>query len=252
MGEAPHRSDGQRRRALAVALTQVRGRIDDAAHAAGRNPAEVTLIAVTKGFPSSDIEHLQAVGVRDVGENRDQEARVKVAECADLAASGLTWHMIGQVQRRKAASVARWADVVQSVDRIALADALALAREPTGAPLDVLIQVDVEARTPTGATAVSAGARGGVATADVAALADRICQHGTLRLRGVMAVLPLGEEPVRALAAVAVVSSQVRTIVPAASWISAGMSGDFEQAVAMGATHVRIGSALLGQRGPLR
>lgn len=237
----------------------VRRRIDAAACAAGRTPADVTMIAVTKGFPASDITHLRALGVRDIGENRDQEARAKAAELshseppAHWQPRGITWHMIGQVQRRKAASIAHWADVVHSVDRSALADALAVAREPIGAPLDVLIQVDLDTRVPRSADdSRSPGARGGAAMADVAVLAERICQHGTLRLRGVMAILPLGEDPVRGLSTVVEVSSQVRTIMPTATWISAGMSGDCEQAVRMGATHVRIGSALLGERGPLR
>jgi len=205
----------------------------------------VRLIAVTKTYPTEDVLHLAALGVGDVGENRDQEAAPKAAAAA-AAGADLTWHFIGQLQRNKARSVARYAAWVHSVDRPELADALSRARAATdAAPLDVLVQVSLDGQVH----------RGGVVPADVPALADRIAAAPALRLAGVMAVAPLdaaGDELVRAFAALARTSEAIRRIYPDAIAISAGMSGDLELAVAHGATHVRIGSALLGTRPKLR
>jgi PLP dependent protein len=204
----------------------------------------VTLIAVTKTYPASDVLHLAALGVGDIGENRDQEAAPKAAEVA-AAGAGVSWHYIGQLQRNKCRSVASYADVVHSVDRLPLVAALARARADLGIPpLAVLVQVSLDRRTD----------RGGASLADFEAIADAVARAPSLRLAGVMAVAPLGiagAELAAAFAALAAVSAQVRSTYPEATVVSAGMSGDFELAISYGATHVRVGSALLGPRPPL-
>ena len=247
-------SDGaiadRRRVELAGRLAEVRARLAAAATSAGRRPGEVTLVAVTKTYPASDVKLLAALGVTDVGENRDQEAAAKAAQItADPAVPPLRWHFIGQLQRNKCRSVAGYADLVQSVDRVSLARALAAAagrlRER---PLDVLIQVNLDGGT----------GRGGVSpdSADpehgLWPVVEAVLAQSDLRLAGVMAVAPLGQPAEPAFARLADVSHQVRAVASGASIISAGMSGDLEAAVAAGATHVRVGSALLGNRPTLR
>ncbi|MFI5957157.1 YggS family pyridoxal phosphate-dependent enzyme [Cryptosporangium sp. NPDC051539] len=227
-----------RRAELAEGLADVRGRIAAACAGAGRAPGDVTLIAVTKTWPASDVAALVLLGVRDVAENKDQEARAKHAELPDL---DVRWHFVGQLQRNKARSVVRYADVVHSVDRPELASALGTASEKVrDRPLDVLLQVDLGDG--------EAAGRGGVAPSGVAALADAVADTPALRLAGVMAVAPLGGEPDRAFTRLAELSAELRATHPGSTWISAGMSGDLESAVRHGATHVRVGSALLGKR----
>jgi pyridoxal phosphate enzyme (YggS family) len=225
-----------RREELAANLAAVERRLSAACAAAGRGRGEVTLVAVTKTFPASDVRLLGELGVTDVAENRDQEARAKAAE----GGPGLRWHFVGQLQRNKCRSVARYADVVHSVDRPELVGALARAAQHRAAPLDVLIQVDLDPEP--------AGTRGGVRPDRVTVLADLVAAESTLRLRGVMAVAPLGGDPGAAFAHLSALSGTLRASYPGAVWISAGMSGDLESAIRHGATHVRVGSALLGSR----
>jgi pyridoxal phosphate enzyme (YggS family) len=231
-----------RREAVTASLAAVRGRIEDACARSGRSPDEVTLTVVTKFFPASDVRLLAGLGVRHVGENRHQEAEAKAAECADL---DLAWHFIGGLQSNKAAAVASYAAVVESVDRPKLLRGLATGALRRGSDLDVLVQVDLD---PDGGGADRAGAAPG----DVVALAERVLGTQGLRLRGVMAVAPLGADPVPAFAKLRDLAEQVRRVEPSATWVSAGMSGDLEAAVESGATHVRIGSAVLGGRPPGR
>ena len=222
-------------------LALVRARIDDARARAGRVDA-VELVVVTKTFPSSDVDILADLGVTDVGENRDQEARAKRADCG-AAAQGLRWHMIGQMQRNKAASVARWADIVESVDRPELAAALSRAAGREGRVLAVLMQVDLDPSPRPD--------RGGVSPADAEALADVIGGLPALSLRGVMGVAPHPPEPGGPRASFArlrEISERVRRSHAGADAISAGMSGDLEEAIMEGATQVRIGGAVLGHR----
>jgi len=229
-----------RRAELDANLGAVRERIAAAARAAGRTPGDVTLIAVTKTFPASDVALLAALGVADVGENRAQEAAAKHAEVGGPP----RWHFVGTLQRNKAALVASFADVVHSVDRAELVAALdhaAASLDRTAAPLDVLVQVSLD----------DSPGRGGARLDDVGALADRVAASPHLRLRGVMAVAPLDADPAAAFGKLADKAAQIRSDHPGATWISAGMSGDLEAAIAAGATHVRIGTALLGRRGPL-
>ncbi|TMM39670.1 MAG: YggS family pyridoxal phosphate-dependent enzyme [Actinobacteria bacterium] len=240
-----------RRTDLATRLARVRTRIADACAAAGRDRAEVTLVAVTKTYPASDVLHLAGLGVRDIGENRDQEAAPKAAEVA-AAGSEVRWHFVGQLQRNKARSVVGYASLVHSVDGVRLATALGRAaaryREQ---PLDVLVQVSLDG-DPARGGAVPEGLADPPPDRQLAAVAEAVAGTPALRLRGVMAVPPLDWAPERAFERLAAVASTLRDKYPTAQLISAGMSADLEQAVAFGATHVRIGSALLGNRPPLR
>jgi PLP dependent protein len=227
-----------RRSELAENLSRVRASIDQACVHAGRDPQEVTLIAVTKTFPAADVRHLAELGVRNVGENRDQEASAKQRECADL---DLTWHFIGQLQRNKARSVAAYADVVHSVDRLSLAQALSSAAAGQGRTLDILIQVSLDPES-------FRDDRGGALPDEVASLAESVSALVSLRIAGVMGVAPLSGDPAAAFGLLQQVSADLRARHPDARVISAGMSEDLSVAVAFGATHVRVGSALLGNR----
>ncbi|GGL20384.1 YggS family pyridoxal phosphate-dependent enzyme [Planomonospora parontospora] len=226
-----------RREEIAVGLAEVEERIAEACRAAGRAREELTLVAVTKTYPASDVRLLAELGVRDVGENRDQEASVKAGECADL---GLTWHFIGQLQTNKVRSVVRYADVVHSVDRLRLVAALGGEAVRAGREVTCLVQVALD----------DDPVRGGARPGDVPALADAVAATEGLRLGGVMAVAPLGEEPARAFAGLQEIARAVRDVHPGADVVSAGMSGDLSEAVANGATHLRVGTALLGRRKP--
>jgi pyridoxal phosphate enzyme (YggS family) len=226
-----------RRTEISANLARVRARISAACRAAGRED-EPRLIVVTKFHPASDVRILADLGVQDVGENRDQEASGKAAELAGL---GLRWHFIGQLQTNKAKSVVRYADAVHSVDRASLVDALARAVAAQGRPgsLACLVQVNLDP---------AAAGRGGAAPEDVRALAQLIDEAPGLELAGVMAVAPLGADPVEAFARLGAVSGRLQERFPGATMVSAGMSQDLEAAVAAGATHLRIGTDVLGQR----
>jgi pyridoxal phosphate enzyme (YggS family) len=226
-----------RREELALRLAEVRGRIAKACEAAGRDVSELTLIAVTKTKPASDVRLLSELGVRDIGENRDAEAAPKAAECADL---DLTWHFVGQLQTNKCGSVARYASVVHSVDRPRLISALGKAARRAGRVIECLIEVSLDADP----------ARGGAVAGQVPALAEALAAEEGLVLGGVMAIAPLSMPPADAFARLLVSATAVREVRPDATVISAGMSGDLEAAVEAGATHLRIGTALLGDRGP--
>ncbi|SCG59219.1 YggS family pyridoxal phosphate-dependent enzyme [Micromonospora zamorensis] len=232
---------------IAAGLAQVRSRIADACVQAGRDRADVTMIAVTKTYPASDVLALAGLGVTDMGENRDQEAAGKAAE---VAAAGVRprWHFIGQLQRNKARSVVRYADVVQSVDSVRLARALANAGADREVPLDVMVQVSIDGDAARGGALPGSADPG----AGLEPVAEAVADAPGLRLVGLMAVAPLGWEPDRAFAQLAEVAGVFRTVHPGATELSAGMSGDFDIAIRYGATHVRVGSALLGMRPTLR
>ena len=222
---------------LAANLDAVRRRIAAACADAGRPEDDVSLVVVTKFFPASDVRILADLGVTDVGENRHQEAEAKVAECADL---DLRWHFIGGLQSNKAGAVASYADVVESVDRAKLVGPLSRGAHARGHEVDVLLQVSLD---PPGADH-----RSGADPGDLDELARRVEEAGMLRLRGLMAVAPLGEEPLEAFARLAAVRADLVAQHPDATVLSAGMSGDLEAAIRHGATHVRVGSAVLGER----
>jgi hypothetical protein len=239
------RAAGAGRRAEIVAnLARVEQRIAAACADAGRDRAGLTLVAVTKTFPAEDVGHLAAIGVRDVGENRDQEAAPKVAACRDAGVDGLVWHFVGQLQRNKAGSVATYADVVHSVDRLRLVAALDRAAAAAERRITALVQVDLRDEP-------GDDGRGGAAPADVAELAAAVAAADRLILGGVMAVAPADADPDLAFARLADVAARLRADHPDAVVVSAGMSGDLEAAIRHGATHLRVGSALLGSRPPL-
>lgn len=212
-------------------LAAVRGGIADAARAAGRDPAELTTIVVTKFQPPTLVRELAALGVRDMGESRHQEAQAKAAELVDLR---LRWHFIGQLQSKKARQVRAYADVIHSVDRPSLVSALASETSSVNCFVQVALDDDPS--------------RGGVSLAELDALTEDVAEAPGLNLLGVMAVAPLGEEPRRAFARLREASARVQAIVPAARAISAGMSLDYPAAIAEGATHLRIGTAITGKR----
>ncbi|UKY49632.1 YggS family pyridoxal phosphate-dependent enzyme [Streptomyces inhibens] len=240
-----------RRTQLAQNLARVEDRISTACAKAGRPREEVTLIVVTKTYPASDVRLLAELGVRQVAENRDQEAAPKAAECADLP---LTWHFVGQLQTNKVRSVAGYAGIVQSIDRTRLVTALSKEAVRAERELGCLIQVALDAESGDAGRVggKSAADRGGVAPDGVEALADAIAGAQGLRLDGVMTVAPLaGPYAGRQLAAferLMEISTDLRATHPAANMVSAGMSSDLEDAVAAGATHVRVGTAVLGVR----
>ena len=248
MIDPPLAPPDQRRAQLAVSLARVRSRIARACASAGRDRAGVTMVAVTKTYPAGDVLLLAGLGVADVGENRDQEAAPKAAEVA-AAGVHVRWHFVGRLQRNKTRSVVDYADLVHSVDSVRLAGALAdAARRRRDRPLEVLIQVSVDGDPGRGgAVPDSADPDHGVGP-----VAAEIARHDPLRLAGVMAVAPQGWAPERAFARLAEVAARLRAEYPEAVAISAGMSGDLETAIGCGATHVRVGSALLGMRPTLR
>jgi pyridoxal phosphate enzyme (YggS family) len=230
-------SGAERRDELAGRLAAVRDRIGAACAAAGRDPGEVTLIAVTKTYPVSDIALLSALSLTEIGENRDQEAAPKAAECAGLGLE-LHWHFVGQLQSNKARSVAGYADVVHSVDRSRLVSALGRRAAADGRLITGLVQVSLDGDT----------ARGGAPIGEVPRLAATLASQEGLRLGGVMAVAPQELEPAAAFSRLREVAETVRAQHPSAVMLSAGMSADLEAAIAAGATHVRVGTALLGGR----
>ncbi len=227
----------ERRDQIEAGLARVRERITAACGEAGRDAREVTLVVVTKFFPASDVRLLAELGVRDVGENRHQEAVAKAEECSDL---DLTWHFIGGLQSNKAAAVASYADVVHSLDRAKLVSGLSRGAVERGRDLEVLLQVSLDPP--------DAAGRSGADPQDVPGILERVLEADGLVLRGVMGVAPLHGEPGEAFDRLVEVAADVRDRVPAATWISAGMSGDLEEAVRHGATHLRVGSAVLGTR----
>lgn len=244
---------------LAASLAAVRARIEAACTAAGRPAGDVGLVAVTKTFPVSDVMLLHSLGVADIGENKDQEAAPKAAACA-AAGVAVRWHFVGQLQANKAASVARYAHMVHSVDRIRLVRALGRRAVAADRVISCLVQVDLDpgARPASNAaggpalpgSAGSAAGRGGADPADVLDLAAAVAAEPGLALAGVMAVAPLGQPARPAFARLSEIAETVRAAHPGAVTISAGMSGDLEDAIAEGATLVRVGTALLGGRRP--
>ena len=248
-----------RREQLRASLAAVHARIERACADAGRDPAEVTLVVVTKYFPASDVLLLHELGVRSFGENRDQEAAEKYAVVRQALADGTdgsdgldgldgadpegrpVLHFIGRLQGNKATHVARYADVVESLDRVKLVGGLARGAHRAGRPpgdLDVLLQVSLDADT----------SRGGALPEDLDALAAAVAGEPALTLRGLMAVAPLGADPDASFATLLDLARDLRERHPEASWLSAGMSGDLEAALRHGATHLRVGTAILGSR----
>lgn len=264
--EQPERSAELAQRLAAVRqriLTAARQRAEDRAHG-GELP---TLIVVTKFFPAADVVRLRELGVRAVGENKDQEALPKAREVAEALARRVpratepAWHFVGQLQTNKAKRVVRYASWVHSVDRPSLITALgkAVANHRAGAQrgevppgpcalsqLRCCVQVDLDP------SAAEDSARGGAPPSRVLELADLVAATEGLELAGVMAVAPVGGDPREAFERLWEISQRVRERHPLATAVSAGMSADLEQAVAAGATHLRVGSDILGPRPAVR
>jgi PLP dependent protein len=234
---------------LAANLAAVRASIAAACETAGRPPDDVTLIAVTKTFPAYDVILLSRLGIVDIGENKDQEAAPKAAACA-AAGLALRWHFIGQLQANKAASVIGYAYIVHSVDRIRLVEALGRRARLAGRLVRCLVQVSLDEPAASAARQAGAAERGGAEPAEVSRIAAAIAAEDGLALAGVMAVAPVGQPARPAYARLRDIAAEVRSAHPDARVISAGMSGDLGDAIAEGATHVRVGTALLGGRRP--
>jgi len=214
---------------LAERLERVTAEVNDAARAADRDPAGITTIVVTKFHPASLVRELAGLGVRHVGENRHQDAGPKAAQLTDL---DLEWHFVGQLQSKKARQVVDYARVIHSIDRASLVRAL------DGSNVDTFIQLNL----------TDDPARGGVQPGELESLAEAVLATSTLRLVGVMAVAPLGEQPRSAFSRVREASERLQTLAPEAKKLSMGMSQDFREAIAEGATHLRIGTAITGNR----
>lgn len=228
-----------RRDQLAANLRSVHDRIAQACASVGRQLSDITLIVVTKTYPASDIDLLVQLGVRDVGENRHPEAGRKIAE---LAGPRPRLHFVGGLQTNKAVDVARYADVVHSVDRPRLVEVLSRGAQQADRDIGCLVQVDFG----------TADGRSGVAPAEALALADLVAAADRLRLDGVMTVAPLGIDPRPVFDELLALSDRLRQDHPQARVVSAGMSDDFELAVKSGATHLRVGRSILGERDSLR
>ncbi len=265
-------TDDIRTAEIASALARVRSRIAAAAALSGRDVDDITLVAVTKTYPAEDVARLVSLGVCDVGENRDQEAAPKFERVAELLDGRppdqeqvqsmqrspvpgspvsirpvlwpvprwplLRWHFVGQLQTNKAKSVVRYASAVHSVDRIDLVATLARAASAAERTLQCFVQVSLNADR----------GRGGAIGAEALTVADAIALADGLDLAGVMTVAPLDWDPARAFDEVRRISERLLRVHPGATAISAGMSEDFEAAIEAGATHVRLGSAILGRR----
>jgi PLP dependent protein len=222
---------------LEQSLAAVRTRIKKACEQYGRG--DVGLMVVTKTYPVSDIEILYQLGVRSVGENRDQEGRIKAGQLP----VDLIWNMIGQIQSNKLRSIARWAQVIQTCDRASLVEPLSRASLSANRNIGVMVQVSLDPKAPEG--------RGGAQPDQVMPIAEALDRAPGLELLGLMAVAPhpkTGIAPAKAFAELASISRLLTAKYPWATQISAGMSEDLEAAIAHGATQVRLGSAILGAR----
>jgi PLP dependent protein len=237
-----------REQQLADALATVRARLTAAAEAAGRAADEIELLPVTKFFPISDVIHLRRLGCESFGESREQEASDKVAEISELPDVGpIRWHMVGRIQRNKARAVAGWAYAAHSVDNRRLVDTLdraageALAEGRRTEPLHIYIQVSLDGDEK----------RGGVDINTPEAV-DELCAAAHagagLEFAGLMAIPPLGADADAAFARLQAEHQRVQAHYPQRLGLSAGMSGDLEEAVRHGSTCVRVGTALLGER----
>jgi pyridoxal phosphate enzyme (YggS family) len=218
-------------------LESVKEKISAAAQAAGRSPSEITLIAVTKTFPVSDLEILYELGVRNFGENRDQEAAPKVSALP----ADITWHFQGGIQSNKLKSISNWASVIHSVDKFKYAQMI--SQFSVGKTKEIFIQVSLDTLPQS---------REGVDPADLMQLAEQIMSLPNLEVKGLMVVAPLDQPTEQAFVRLQQIQQKFIQLYPAASSLSSGMSGDYELAISLGATHVRIGSSILGNRSPIK
>ena len=226
---------------ISAKLQAVIARIDAAARQFGRDSGDVTLLAVSKTWPASAVREAVAAGQRAFGENYVQEGIEKIAELADLAALGLQWHFIGPVQSNKTRQVAEIFDWVHSIDRLKIAERLAEQRPATLPPLQVCLQVNISGES----------SKSGVALADVRSLAQQVARLPGLRLRGLMAIpaaLDDFAQQRQGFARLRESLEQLNNDGLALDTLSMGMSHDLEAAIAEGASIVRVGSAIFGER----
>jgi PLP dependent protein len=222
---------GQRYQAIVKAIAT-------AATSANRDPKEITLVVVSKNHPYQLVLDLLELGARDFGENRDQEASVKAKQIANESELDFSWHFIGQLQTNKVKSVLEYASFLHSLDRPSLLDELIKRTVDRSIPLKVFVQVNMTEDLE----------RGGVNPVDLMAFAERVLASPGLELMGLMGVGGLDAAPEREFERLALLSSQLQQLAPSADRLSMGMSGDFEAAIAHGATHLRIGTAITGNR----
>ncbi len=245
-------SSSARRFEISQNLAVVEREIYLALEKSNRDRSEITLIAVTKNFPVSDVVHLYDLGLRNFGENRDQEARAKVEEFKKYVADSessedqtnqanqVKWHFQGQLQRNKLRSIASWADFIHSLDQERYLLPLQQLSVELEKPISLLLQLSLDLPIRPD--------RGGVPPEDLIGLGAKMKEHSGLILQGLMAVAPLDVAPDLAFSALKTISGTFLKAFPDATWVSAGMSGDFAAAIASGATHLRIGSSILGSR----
>ncbi len=211
-----------RREELAERLGQVQSKI---------SRSDVTLIVVTKTYPASDVEILHELGVRNFGENRSEEGVEK------SAVVDATWHFQGGIQSRKLRDIASWADVIHSLDNAGHISKLATAAEKN---VDVFLQISLDGDP----------SRGGLLEAELPALAEQVMATANLTLLGLMCVPPVSADPRKAFTEISHIHRRFISRYPGATSLSAGMSGDYEIAMDCGATHIRVGSSILGSRAP--
>ena len=217
---------------IADALGSVEARITAAAEAAGRERNEITLIAVTKTYPISDAAILQSLGIDNFGENRSEEGVEKSSQVPG------TWHFQGQVQSRKLRDIAGWATFIHSIDSPEHAQKLSRICTELGRDISIFLQLSLD----------GAPDRGGVVASEIFALAEKVSALPNIKLVGMMCVPPVSLEYQRAFSDIADIHQRFIATFPKALFLSAGMSSDFEVAIAHGATHLRVGSQILGSR----
>jgi hypothetical protein len=218
-------------------FTAIDKRIEKACEKAQRSKNEITLIAVTKTYPAADVDLLKQVGIKDVGENKDQEASEKFKQVKEQ----FNWHFVGQLQSNKAKSVVTYAELIHSVDRLSLAKAIQSSAQKISKTQQILLQIDLDQNS-------TDPNRGGVHPNELLALAQEISAYENLKIMGLMCVNPLGQDPEMGFQRLAQIRQEFLERFPQAKILSAGMSDDFDQALLHHATHLRIGSALLGER----
>ena len=224
-----------RREELEENLGKIKARVATAATQAGRKIDDITLVVVTKTFPVSDAQLLYELGESNFGENRNEEGSAK----KELAGSDVTWHFQGQIQSKKIRQIVQWANVVHSLDSVD--HARKFAENPNAERLKFFVQINLEP---------SRVDRGGVSVAGLPEFLEEVAGLQGIDVIGLMTVAPLGIDPKDAFKEVAEAKNLVQKNYPSITQLSMGMSGDFEEAIACGATHIRIGSSILGSRPP--
>ena len=223
---------------LAQRYNQIAEQVASAAASSGKNTKDITLVVVTKNHPPQLVIELVALGARDFGENRDQEAEPKAKQVLTSSSETMRWHFIGQLQTNKVRSVLEYADLIHSLDRESLLVELQKRTADRPNPIGVFIQVNL----------TEDPARGGVRVTDLEAFATKVLGSKGLRLEGLMGVGGLDRDPAVEFERLAGLSSKLQTLAPEAKGLSMGMSSDFEVAIGYGATHLRIGTAITGKR----